>query len=40
MGWEISFEKLVNEIREKELTNLIKYSLLNGVTGLIWFVKF
>jgi len=36
MGWEKSFEKLVNGIREKELTNLIKASLLSAVSGLTW----
>lgn len=36
MGWEKSFEKLVNGIREKELNTLIKESFLNAFSHLIW----
>lgn len=36
MGWELSFEKLIKKVRENELTNLIKTSLLHAVSGFTW----
>jgi ABC-type multidrug transport system fused ATPase/permease subunit len=36
MGWERSFEKLVNRIREKELRNLVKAALWRALSSLSW----
>ena len=38
MGWERSFEKLVNGIRHKELANLINASLLQALSSLCWYI--
>lgn len=35
-GWEESFRKLVKNLREKEIINLIKTSLLNALTSFTW----
>lgn len=36
MGWEKSFEKLIESIREKELANFLKSSLVNSLNVLVW----
>ena len=35
-AWELSFFKIVNKIRDKEIRNLVKSSLLSTVTNLTW----
>ncbi|CAE8713287.1 unnamed protein product [Polarella glacialis] len=35
-GWEDSFEKRLDDIRERELTQLRKYQILNIVSGAVW----
>lgn len=36
MGWEESFKRLVEAIRSKELSTLVKESFLNAFSNLIW----
>lgn len=36
MGWEVSFQNIIKKIRAKEITNLIRASLLSTVSGFTW----
>ena len=35
-GWEKSFEKQINEIRDRELKGLKKIAILKAVSSLLW----